>query len=284
MGDALAQQIEAFFAVAGNAGDANHHAQDTRQTGDGKLLDADGHLGIGVVGIDLEGLLAIVAGGEALASGGDVAVVDQGDEGGMETASVSAGEVGVFVGGVGFDALLAEVGDGVVEGLDAVADGSGDGDVAFGGEEGVVGVVGGVEEVLVIELAEDEDHEDVAGGHGVLRVGGEDGLETGDGTLVVEDVEMLKALADDGIEVERVGVERIGLALRLQDRGKHAGQENKDGGETYEGGAAGLDASATHVFLAPGDRRLKIRLVVLEILMGLLSKYTVASVRTALLV
>ena len=32
-------------------------------------------------------------------------------------------------------------------------------------------VVGGVEQVLVVELAEDERHEDVAGGHGALRVG-----------------------------------------------------------------------------------------------------------------
>ena len=59
----------------------------------------------------------------------------------------------------------------LVSGFDAVAGGRRDGDAALGGEERVVRVVGGVEEVLMVELAEDERHEDVAGGDGDLRVG-----------------------------------------------------------------------------------------------------------------
>ena len=82
----------------------------------------------------------------------------------------------------------------------------GDGDAAFGGEEGVVGVVGGVEEVLTVELAEDERHEDVAGGDGDLRVALLDGLEAGERAVVVEVVEVLVGLADLRGEVDGVGV------------------------------------------------------------------------------
>ena len=149
---------------------------------------------------------AVVAGGEALAGGGDVAVVDEGDEGGVHAASVAAGEVGVRVVGIGFDLLVAESDGGVGEGLDAVADVGGDGDAALGGEEGVVGVVGGVEEVLTVELAEDERHEDVAGGDGGLRVVLLDGLEAGEGAVVVEVVEVVVGLADLGSEIDGVGV------------------------------------------------------------------------------
>ena len=110
------------------------------------------------------------------------------------------GEVGVFVGGVGFDALFADGVDGVGEGLDAVAGGGGDGDGAFGGEEGVVRVVGGIEEILAVELAEDGGHEDIAGGHGVVGVHSEDGLEARDGAFVVEDVVVLESVVDGRVD------------------------------------------------------------------------------------
>ena len=77
------------------------------RTGHGELLDADGHLGIGVFGIDFQGLFAVVAGGEALARGGNEAVVDQGDEGGVHASGVAPGEVGVGVTGIGLDLLVA---------------------------------------------------------------------------------------------------------------------------------------------------------------------------------
>ncbi len=57
VGGALAEEFEAVFAVAAYAGDADDHADEAREAGDGELLDADGHLGVGVVGIDLEDLL-----------------------------------------------------------------------------------------------------------------------------------------------------------------------------------------------------------------------------------
>jgi len=133
-------------------------------------------------------------------------VFGEGDEGGVHAAGVSAGEVGVCVVGIGLDLLVAE-GDGRVgEGLDARADVRGDGDVALGGEEGVVSVVGGIEEVLTIKLAKDERHEDVAGGDGGLRVVFLDGLEAGEGAVVVEVVEVLVGLADLRGEVDGVGV------------------------------------------------------------------------------
>jgi hypothetical protein len=69
-----------------------------------------------------------------------------------------------------------------------------------------VGVVGGVEEVLTVEFAKDERHEDVAGGDGGLRVVLLDGLEASEGAVVVEVVEALVGLADLGGEVDGVGV------------------------------------------------------------------------------
>ncbi len=228
VGGGLAEEVETFLLVAGDAGDADHDAEEAGQAGDGELLDADGHLGVGIVGIDLEGVFAVVTGGEALAGGGDVAVIDEGDEGGVHAASVAAGEVGVRVVGVGFDLLVAESDGGVGEGLDAVARGLRDGDAAFGGEEAVVCVVGGVEEVLMIELAEDERHEDVTGGDGRLRVFLLDGLEAGEGAVVVEVVEVVVGFADLGGEVDRVGVgggavgvrEWLGLPARAREGGR----------------------------------------------------------------
>ena len=69
-----------------------------------------------------------------------------------------------------------------------------------------MGVVGGVEEVLVVKLAEDEHHEDVVGGHGVLWVGSLDGFEAGERAVVVEVVEVLVCLANLRGEIDGVGV------------------------------------------------------------------------------
>jgi len=58
----------------------------------------------------------------------------------------------------------------------------------------------------MVKLAEDERHEDVTGGDGRLRVFLLDGLETGEGAVVVEVVEAFVGLADLGGEVDRVGM------------------------------------------------------------------------------
>jgi hypothetical protein len=133
-------------------------------------------------------------------------VVGQGDEGGVQPSCVAAGEEGVGVVRVGFDLPVSEGDGGVGEGVDAVANELRDRDVALGGEEGVVGVVSGVEEVLAVELAEDEGEEDVADGDGALRVGALDGFEAGEGAFVVEVVEVIEGLADLRGEVDGVGV------------------------------------------------------------------------------
>ena len=67
-------------------------------------------------------------------------------------------------------------------------------------------VVGGVEEVLTVELAKDDRHEDVAGGNRGLRVILLDGFEAGQGSVVVEVIEVLVGLADLEGEVDGVGV------------------------------------------------------------------------------
>ena len=69
-----------------------------------------------------------------------------------------------------------------------------------------MGVVGGVEEVMTIELAKDERHENVAGGDGALGVGLLDGFKSAEGTLVVEVIEVLVGFADFGGEIDGVGV------------------------------------------------------------------------------
>jgi hypothetical protein len=58
----------------------------------------------------------------------------------------------------------------------------------------------------MIELAKDERHQDVAGGDGRVRVVSLDGLEAGEGAVVIEIVEVLVSLADLSGEVDGVGV------------------------------------------------------------------------------
>jgi hypothetical protein len=124
----------------------------------------------------------------------------------VHASGIASGEVGVLVVGVLFDLAVAEGNGGVGEGFDTVAGGLGNGDAALGGEEAVVGVVGGVEEVLMVEFAKDERLQDVADGDGALGIGFLNGFEAGKGALVVEVVEMLVGFADLGGEVDGIGV------------------------------------------------------------------------------
>ncbi|WP_433983113.1 hypothetical protein RBB78_15990 [Tunturiibacter empetritectus] len=64
-----------------------------------------------------------------------------------------------------------------------------------------MGVVGGIEQVLTIEFAEDEGEQDVADGDDALRVGALDGLEAGESTFVVEVVEVLEGVANLGVRL-----------------------------------------------------------------------------------
>jgi hypothetical protein len=52
VGSGFVEELDALFLVAANSGDADHDAKEAREAGDGELLNADGHLGVGVVGID----------------------------------------------------------------------------------------------------------------------------------------------------------------------------------------------------------------------------------------
>ena len=194
----VAEEVEAFLLVAADAGDTDHKADDAGEAGDGELLDADGHLGVGVVGIDLEGLLGVVTGLQTLTRGGDEGVIYEGEERRVETAGVATGEEGILVVTVGLDLLVAEIGDLCGEALDALADVVGDVDFALGGEKAVVGVVGGVEKILAVKLAEDEDLKDVSLGEGAFGMGVRDGLEAGEGAVVVEVVKALVGLVDFG--------------------------------------------------------------------------------------
>jgi hypothetical protein len=235
VGGGFAKEVEAFFFVATYAGDADHHANEARKAGNGELLDANGHFGVGVVGVDADGLFAVVAGGEALAGGSDVTVFGEGDEGGMHAAGVTAGEVGVGVVGIGFDLLVGEGDGGVGERFDAVACVLGDVDGAFVGEEGVVRVVGGVEEILIVEFAEDECLEDVGGGDDALRMGFLDSFEAGEGSVVVEVVEAVVGFADLGGEVDGIGVGGgvVGLEVGWSCDGGSDEDNEQEGEDSY---------------------------------------------------
>ena len=62
----VTQKLEALLLRSTDAKHADHHAEKAREAGYGKLLDADGHVGIRVLWIDFEDGLAVVAGLEAL--------------------------------------------------------------------------------------------------------------------------------------------------------------------------------------------------------------------------
>ena len=172
-------------------------------------------------------------------------MVDEGDEGSVHAAGVSTGEVGIGVAGVVFDLLIGHSDGGVGELLDAVAGGLRDRHAALGGEEGVVRVVGGVEEILVVELPEDEHHEDVAGGDDALGISLLDGFEAGERAVVIEVVEVLVGLADLRGEIDWVGVGINGLGKgRQRNNWQCEGDKEKGGGEYSR--AAGLQNHSLH--------------------------------------
>ena len=217
----LAEVGEAVFLAAADAHEADHEAEEFGQAGDGEALDADGHPGVGVEGIDGEGGFGVVAGGEALAGGGDEGVVDEGDEDGVHTLGVAAGEKGVRIIGISRELGVGEVLDLAGEVFDAGAGSRGDGDFALHGEEAVVRVVGGVEQILVVELAKDEGGEEVVGGHGVVWMLLGDLFLDLEGGVEVEVVEELEGLADGGREIKGVGVEvGLGGSGEREERGE----------------------------------------------------------------
>ena len=250
VGGGFAKEGDAVLFVAADADDADHHADEAREAGDGELLDADGHFRVGVLGVDFEDGFAVVAGGVALAGGGGVGVVDEGDEDGVHTAGVTAGEERVGVVGVGFEVGVAHADDAVGELLDLIADGLRDVDDALVGEEVVVRVVGGVEEILAVELTEDGAHEEVVPGHGIVGVGLRYVVPNFERAVVVEIVEVVVGLTDGGVEVERVGVRGLRRWVLLGGRGR--GEE----GDGEDGCGKLCELSSPHVWL-PSRRRLE---------------------------
>ena len=103
VGGGLAEVFEALLLVASYSHDADDEANPAGEAGDGELLDADGHAGVGILGVDFEGGFGVVAGGVALAGGGGEGVVYQRDERRVHALGIAAGEVGVGVAGIGFD-------------------------------------------------------------------------------------------------------------------------------------------------------------------------------------
>ncbi len=144
-------------------------------------------------------------------------MIGQRNERGVETACIAAREVGARVARVDLQALLGKLRRLVGKELDAFAMSSRDVDLACGRQEGIVRVVGGVEQVLVIELTEDRHHQVVAVGHGVVRVLLDDLVEARDGAVVVKVIEVPVGVADGGVEVQWIGMGG-GLLLRISVR------------------------------------------------------------------
>ncbi len=140
-------------------------------------------------------------------------MVDEGDEDGVHAFGIAAGEESIGVVGVDGQLGVGELLDLVGKGLDAVAGGFGDVDFALDGEETVVGVVGGVEEILVVEFAEDDRGEDVVPGHGVGGVLLGDLFLNFEGGIEVEVVEVEHGLLELGLEIEEVGMEGGSLGV-----------------------------------------------------------------------
>ena len=76
----------------------------------------------------------------------------------------------------------------------------------FAGEEAVVGIEGGVEEVLAVELLKDVGFEEERGGLRIAGMGLKDALKELDCAGIIEVVEVLEGLPDQGIAIEGIGV------------------------------------------------------------------------------
>jgi hypothetical protein len=79
----------------------------------------------------------------------------------------------------------------------------------------------------MVELAEDEGHQDVVGGHGILRIGALDGLEARESAVIVEVVEEVVGFANlrgevdgVGVRIRRVGEKRCGQSEQKKKEGK----------------------------------------------------------------
>jgi hypothetical protein len=117
----------------------------------------------------------------------------------------------------------------------------------------------------MIELAEDERHEDVAGGDGGLGVGLLDGLEAGEGSFVVEVVEVVVGLADLGGEVDGVGVGGGVVGVREGWSCQQEGEEKE--GEGFDAAFYGSSPEPGAICCAP-MRRLDVADKVLDACLG----------------
>ena len=149
----------------------------------------------------------------------------------MHASGVTSSEVGVSIVRVCFDLLVAKGQGGVSERFDAFARSLRDRNAAFGGEEGVMRIISGVEEVLTIKLAKDERHEDVTRCNGTLRIGFLDGFEASESTVIVEVVEVLVGLVDLRREIDRIGVVGGVVGLRI---GRSSQQEREKKAECFD--------------------------------------------------
>ena len=140
-------------------------------------------------------------------------MVGECDEGGVHAFGIAACKERVLVIRVLVEPLVTHGDDLVGEAVDLVMRLPGDVDFALVEEEAVVCVVGGVEQVLLVELAKDGDDEDVVPGHRVLRMLLRDLVEVLKGGVKVQIVEADEALVDEGVEVQGVGV-GCGLGFR----------------------------------------------------------------------
>ena len=98
------------------------------------------------------------------------------------------------------------------------------------GEEAVVGVVGGVEQVLAVELLKDEGVEQHDRGLRVAGVGLVVAVKAGDGARVILDVKVVVGLAHGGVVIHGVGVDGGGQGAGGDEDQRDDGGNGADGG------------------------------------------------------
>ena len=172
------------------------------------------------------------------------------NEGCVNALRVAASEQCVLILRVVLEPLVGERRDLVGKVFDPLAIGCGNIDAALVGQEGIVRIVGRVEQILVVEFAKNCDHLRVGVSDRLLRVSLDYLVEAGQRSIVVQIVEVLVAVANHRVEIQRIGVRRKGGIYRLggcdrQNDGKHKRQEASKRNRQSKRSPMVLDYAAT---------------------------------------
>lgn len=158
------------------------------ETANDIIVGAEDELGVGVVGIELEDALVIVAGSDGIAEGGKPGALDEAGVEGELGARNSSGIKDFDVIGVAVEFGVFEffgLPDELLHTLFVRRVGGTMGEA----DEAVIGVLAGIDGAHAVEFADEDGGQKMVDGEGIAGVAGEDGFEIRDGGFVVEVVE-----------------------------------------------------------------------------------------------